>query len=71
MDQIFTLKRMCRKNHRAHVFFKEVKNLYDRINREALWQVLSMLHRDDKVLNVIKNVYVNTLDCMEAKGRCE
>ena len=33
---------------------------YDRVNREALWQVLRMYDVVDKLLNRIKNMYVDS-----------
>ena len=41
--------------------------MYDKVNREALWQVLRMCDVDDKLLNGIKSMYVNSLVCVRAK----
>ena len=43
--------------------------MYDRLNWEALWQVLRMYGVGGKLLmNGIKSMYVNTIACVEVKG---
>ena len=46
IDQIFTLKQICEKvrekQRRVYVGFIDLEKSYNRINREALWQVLRM-----------------------------
>ena len=41
---------------------------YDRVNREALWQVLRTYNVGGKLLNGIKSMYVNSLTCVSVKG---
>ena len=41
--------------------FMDLGKLYDRANREALWQVLRIYDVGSKLLNGIKNMYVNSL----------
>ena len=41
-----------------YVGFIDVEQAYDRVNREALWQVLRMYDVGGKMLNGIKNMYV-------------
>ena len=41
---------------------------FDRVNREALWQVLKMYDVGGKLLNGIKSTYVNILACVRVKG---
>ena len=43
-----------------YVGFMDVEKAYDRVNREALWQVLRMYDVSGKLLNGIKNMYVNS-----------
>ena len=50
--------------------FMDLWKVYDRVNREALWQVLRMYDVGGKLLNGIKSVYVNRLTCVRVK-RCE
>ena len=54
---------MCRSN------LKQIgeKN-YDRVNREALWQVLGMYDVSGKLLSGIKSMYVNSLALIRVKG---
>ena len=46
MDQIFTLKQIGEKAEekkcRLYVGFIDLEKMYNRVNREALWQVLRM-----------------------------
>ena len=44
-----------------------LEKVYDRVNREAFWQVL----RNDvegKLLSGVKNMYVGSLTCVRVKG---
>ena len=41
---------------------------YDRVNREALWQILRMYEVGSKLLNCIKSIYVSSLTCVRLKG---
>ena len=40
------------------MIFMDLKKVYDRVNREALWQVLRMYDVGGKLLNGIKSIYV-------------
>ena len=46
----------------------DLEKAYDRVNWEALWQVLRMYDVGGKVLNGIKGMYVNSLTCVRVKG---
>ena len=48
--------------------FVYLEKTHYRVNREALWQVLRMYDVDDKLLNGIKSLYVNSLACVRVKG---
>ena len=41
--------------------------VYDRVNREALWQALRMYDVGGKLLNGIKSIYSNSLACVRVK----
>ena len=41
--------------------FIDLEKEYDRVNREALWQVLRMYNLGDKLLGGIKSMYVDSL----------
>ena len=43
--------------------------MYDRVNREAFWQVLRMYDMGGKFLNGIKNIYVDIFACVKGKRR--
>ena len=62
VDQIFTLKqigeRAWEKQYRVYVGFMDLGKAYDRVNREAIWQVLRMYDVGGKLLNVIKSIYM-------------
>ena len=47
--------------------FIDPGKVYDRVNMEALWQVLIMYYVDGKLLSVIKNMYVKSLACVRVK----
>ena len=42
---------------------------YDRVNMEALWQVLRMYDVGDKPVDEIKSMYVNSLSCEKVKRK--
>ena len=48
--------------------FMDLEKTYDRVNREALWQVLRMYDVGGKLLNGIKSIYANSLACVRVKG---
>ena len=48
--------------------FMDPERAYNRINREALWQVLRMYDVVGKLLNGIKNMHVNNLAIVRVKG---
>ena len=74
VHQIFTLKYIGEKVReekcRTCVGFIDLEKAYDRVNREALCQVLRMYDVGGKLLNGIKSVYVNSLACVRVK-KCE
>ena len=41
---------------------------YDRVNREALWQVLRIYDVGGKLLNGILSMYIDSLACVRVKG---
>ena len=56
------------KKRRVYVSFIDLKKTYDRINRDALWQVLRMHGVWGKLLGGIKSMYVDSLACIKIKG---
>ena len=63
VDQIFTLNQVDdkarKKKRRVHLGFVDSEKAYDRVNREALWQVLRMYDVGGKLLSGIKSMYVS------------
>ena len=51
-----------------NVGFIDLEQTYDRVNREALWQVLRMYDVRGKHLNGIKSIYVDSSACFRVKG---
>ena len=41
--------------------FMDLEKAYDKVNKEALWQVLRVYDVGGKLLNCIKSEYVNSL----------
>jgi hypothetical protein len=68
IDQIFTLKQMTEKvkekKKKLYLGFMDLQQAYDRINREALWQVLLMYGVGGKLLNGIKSMYNGSEACV-------
>ena len=48
--------------------FMDLEKTYDKVNREALWQVLRMYNVGGILFNDIKSVYVNSLARVRVKG---
>ena len=58
------------KNCRVYVGFMDLEKAYDRVDREAVWQVLRMYDVDNKLFKHtnIKNMNVNNLAYVTVKG---
>ena len=71
VDQIFTLKKIGEKarekKRRVYVGFTDLEKTYDRVNREALWQMLRMYDVGGKLLNEIKSKYIDSSACVRIK----
>ena len=46
----------------------DFEKVYDRVNREALWQVLGIYDVGGKLLSGIKSMYVDSSACVRVKG---
>ena len=66
VDRIFTLQQLDEKawKKKVYVGFMDLEKAYDRVNREALWQVLRMYDVGGKLLNGIKSVRVKGGECV-------
>ena len=52
----------------VYVGFMELEKLYDRVNKQALWQVLRMYIVGGKLLNRIKSMHVKSGLCQSKMG---
>ena len=72
VDQIFARKQIGekarKKKHRVYVGFINLEKVYDKVNREALWQCLRMYDVGGNLLSGIKSMYVDSLACARVKG---
>ena len=50
-----------RKNCRVYVSFIDLEKAYDKVNREAFYQVLRMYDVGGKLMSGIKSIYVDSL----------
>ena len=57
------------KKPRVYVGFMDLEHAYERVNREALSQILRMYDVGGKLLNGIRSMYVNGLTCVRVNGR--
>ena len=62
VDQILCL---IQKDDAGFMNFKEA---YDRVNREAIWQVLRIYDVSGKLLNRINSMYVGSQACIRVKS---
>ena len=46
----------------------DLEKVYDRVSREAFWQVLRTFDVGGKLFNGIKSMYINSLACVRVKG---
>ena len=61
VDQVFVMKQMsekfCGKNKKLYVAYMDLEKAYDRIDRDAMWRVLSMYGINGKLLAAVKSLY--------------
>ena len=57
-----------KKKYRVYVDFMDMEKINNRVNSEVLWQVLRMYDVGGKLMNIIKNIYVNSLAYVKVKG---
>ena len=70
--QIFTLKQIGEKARekkcRVYMGFRDFEKAYDRVNKEALWQVSRVYDVKGKLLSEIKSMYVDSSACVRVNG---
>ena len=71
VDQIFTLQQIDEKarekKRRVYMGFIDLEKTYNRVNREALWQVLRMYDVGGKLLSGINCMHVDSSACVRVK----
>ena len=72
VDQLFVVKELCEKyiQKGKDVFwaFLDLEKAYDRVDREALWKVLSLYGVGGKLMRAVKSFYVNSRACVRIGG---
>ena len=70
-DQIFTARclseKYLEKHKDVHVAFMDLEKAYDRVDREALWQLLSVYRVGNGLLAAIKAFYKESEDCVKVE----
>ena len=56
-----------RKKNAVYVGFIDLGKVYNRVNRETIWQVLRMYDVGLRLLSGIKSMYVDTSACVRIK----
>ena len=47
-----------------HIDFMDLEKAYDKVNREAMWQVFKMYDEWSKLLSGIKSIYIDSVACV-------
>ena len=73
MDQIFAVRQLCKKylgvNREVYMAFMDLEKAYDRIDRNALWQVLRIY--DDvgrNLLMAVQSLYNESRACVRGES---
>src|SRR5215469_10087545 len=76
LDQVFVVKSLCEKfrekGREVYMAFMDLEKAYDRVDREALWMVLSKYGVRGKLLEAVRGFYANSRVCLRVdrlKGR--
>ena len=73
VDQIYVMKQMSEKywerNKSLYVAYMDLEKAYDRVDREAMWQVLGMYGINGSLLNCIKSLYEQSEACVRVYRR--
>jgi hypothetical protein len=73
VNHIFTLAEIIQRRKKekksTYCCFLDIKKAYDTVWREGLWEKLSNVGIDGKILNVIKNMYEKVQSCVVINNR--
>ena len=61
-------KKAREKKCSLYVAFIDLEKAYDKVNKEALWQVLRVYDVGGNLFSDIKSIYINSLSCVRVKG---
>src|SRR5215469_12641453 len=72
IDQIFAIKCLCEKfrekGRDVYIAFMDLEKAYDRVDREALWVILSKYGIRGKLLDAVKGFYFDSRACARVDG---
>ena len=51
---------MKKEGKKVYMAFLDIEKAYDKVNRSILWKVLERCGMSEKIVNIIKSMYVNT-----------
>ena len=67
-DQTFAVRQICekyvRKGRDVYFAFLDLEKAYDRVDREAMWNVLRLYGVGGKLLKAVKSLYVGSKACV-------
>ena len=67
-DQIFIVKQICKKylgkGKDVYFAFLDLEKAYDRVDRDAMWNVLRLYGIGDRLLQGVKSLYVGSKACV-------
>ena len=73
VDQVFTVRQICEKylakGKDAFWAFMDLEKAYDRVDREAMWRMLSIYGVGGKLLSAIKSFYVDSRACVRVGNK--
>ena len=61
---MITKKLNCKRGGKVYVAFVDYKKAFDRVNREALWDVLQKLKTSSKMIMILKAMYNSVKSCV-------
>merc|ERR1712002_761243 len=76
VDQVFVMKQMsekfCGKNMSLYVTYMDLDKAYERIDRDAMWRVLSMYGINGELLAAVQSMYERSECCVRVcREECE
>ena len=67
-DQVFVVRQICEKylakGKDVYFAFMDLEKAYDRVDRDAMWNVLRLYGVDGKLLSAVKSLYVGSKACV-------